>query len=225
MRENICLQCKKTCYGPITRLVQDTCGHKKCRTCLLADEEQCSQCDAEKSTRNGIEKDEQLESDVLNCDKNSESNNEVVLNNHTAVIQVNGGYPKVKKDGLSFTTNSIIENDYELESSFDCDKSKIGSSLKDIRENDDKFKIKKPDKIEKKAHNPIDIPKHITVISDPLSYHCTICDKTFVTKTHVKYHSYCGGGKSFDILTLINLTLFFQLLNHINVKSAKNNSF
>lgn len=195
MRENICLQCKKACFGPINRLVQDACGHKKCRTCLLADEEQCSQCDAENGNQNGFEKDEQPESDVLNCDRNSETNNEVVLNNHTAVIQVNGGCPKVIRDNLTFELN-ITPDENEVAESLEHANDNNKSSLNDEKITNDSFKIKKPNKLEKKPHHPIDIPKHITVLSDPLSYHCTICDKTFVTKTHVKYHSYCSGGNT-----------------------------
>lgn len=192
MRENICLQCNKSCFGPINRLVQDACGHRKCRTCLLADEQQCTQCEAEKSSQNGFEKDIKVDSDVLKCDRNGETNNEVVLNNHTAVIQINGGYPNVKKHSVSFIPNSIqdTENSYIVE----CDTSK---TEKNAKETEGKFKIKKPDKSQKKVHNPVDIPKHINVITDPVSYHCTICDKHFATKTHVKYHYYCSGGKSF----------------------------
>lgn len=195
MRENICLQCKKTCFEPINRLVQDACGHKKCRTCLLADEEQCAQCEAENCAENGFENEDQVESEVLNCDRNGETVNEVVLNNHTAVIQVNGGYPKVKKDRVGKSSISVPENEHEAGGSAGCDKSNVRSSLKFTKEIEGKCKIKKTDKTEKKTYNPVDIPKHINVISDPLSYHCSICDKTFVTKTHVKYHSYCGGGK------------------------------
>lgn len=185
MRENICFQCKKVCFGPINRLVQDACGHKKCRTCLLIDEERCAQCEAESCSENGFDKQDEVEGDVLQCDGYNEANNEVILNNHTAVIQVNGGCAKVKTDEC----NSIqVIEDESIKSSTEC-------SLKALKEPAGKFKIKKPDKNEKKKHNPIDIPKHINIISDPLSYHCTICDKTFVTKTHVKYHSYCAGGK------------------------------
>lgn len=198
MRENICLQCKKTCFGPVNRLVQDACGHKKCRTCLLADEQQCAQCEADNIAQNGLEKDLQVGSDVLKCDRNGEINSEVVLNNHTAVIQVNGGYPKVKHS-VAFTSESVQEDECEVLDTIEFDKDKNNSSLKTTKQSEEKFRIKKPDKSEKKPHNPIDIPKHINVISDPSSYHCTICDKHFITKTHVKYHSYCSGGTNFTV--------------------------
>lgn len=198
MREQICLQCEKTCLDPVNRLVQDTCGHKKCRTCLLEDEQQCTQCEAESE----FEIEDQVESDVLKCDTNGETD-DVVLNNHTAVIQVNGGCPIVKKNSVRFSSGSVVEFEED-------DKGSVESEKEDNEETFskrpiDSFKIKKPDKIVKK-NNPIDIPKHINVISDPPSYHCTICDKTFITKTHVKYHSYCAGGQysyCFNILLIV----------------------
>lgn len=204
MRENICLQCNKSCFGPVNRLVQDACGHKKCRTCLLADEQQCTQCKAENASQNGLKKVVQVDSDVLNCDRNGETNNEVVLNNHTAVIQMNGGYPNVKKSIVAFTPNSIKGNESASISTLESDIEKTDSSLKVAKDTEGKFKIKKPDKTQKKPHNPVDIPKHINVITDPVSYHCTICDKHFATKTHVKYHYYCSGGSHFIIINVQN---------------------
>lgn len=40
----MCPQCKKTLDNSSKRLVQDACGHKKCRQCLLSDEEECKLC-------------------------------------------------------------------------------------------------------------------------------------------------------------------------------------
>lgn len=42
--EKICPQCKKVVSGAESRLIQDTCGHVKCRKCLLSDSTQCPSC-------------------------------------------------------------------------------------------------------------------------------------------------------------------------------------
>lgn len=194
MRENICLQCKEVSSGPSNRLVQDSCGHKKCRTCLFEDEEQCKQCEEENGTDNDFDS-ENMNSDVIS-NVNGEVHN-YVLNNHTAVIQVNGGVNSSANTIDTPRTNDVIENFMESSENRDFNSNK--NCLKPENEDDNIFRIKKPDKkIEKKSHSPVDIPKHITIISDPSSYHCTICDKTFITKTHVKYHSYCAGGNSLE---------------------------
>lgn len=44
MEETRCPQCQKPLSNSTCRLVQDACGHRKCRMCLLADEETCLQC-------------------------------------------------------------------------------------------------------------------------------------------------------------------------------------
>lgn len=197
MRENICLQCKKLPSGPSNRLVQDSCGHKKCRTCLLEDEEQCKQCDVEtENSENGIENgsvdtDDVEGSDIVEYERNGDT---PVFNNHTGVIQVNGSVPNSGAKLVSSIASDIV-GDYNFAA---ANKSSDNNRENIVREDGEcgTSAIKKSDKsIEKKSHRPIDIPKHIAVISDPPSYHCNICDKTFITKTHVKYHSYCAGGK------------------------------
>lgn len=45
--QETCPQCAGTLSNGPTRLVQDNCGHKKCRLCLLNDEDFCKQCSLE----------------------------------------------------------------------------------------------------------------------------------------------------------------------------------
>lgn len=182
MQETICLQCKASCFSPINRLVQDACGHKKCRTCLLADEQRCAQCEVENCQQNGLECISKIVN--LECDRNGEIT-EVVPSNHTGVIQVNGECVKVKKD-VSFACNDISEDEQ-------FEKVITETFVKTHTDNSEEFNVNIHNKCKKKTHNPVDIPKHIIINSDPVSYHCTICNKIFVTKTHVKYHSYCAG--------------------------------
>lgn len=42
--ETKCPQCNNVLNSPSARLVQDSCGHKKCRMCLVQDESDCKMC-------------------------------------------------------------------------------------------------------------------------------------------------------------------------------------
>ncbi|CAH1966397.1 unnamed protein product [Acanthoscelides obtectus] len=180
MHENICLQCKKVPQGPLNRLVQDSCGHKKCRTCLLNDDVRCSQCEEDSFCGKNFKSN-------FKCDKNGDSVNEVVLNNHTGVIQVNGNVPN-NVNGSEI--NGKHENSYcELKIETKYVETPVARS------------IVKPSAEETQRLTPVsekssssNIPNHIKVLTEPLSYHCTICDKKFITKTHAKYHAYCTGA-------------------------------
>lgn len=66
-----CPQCKNVLNSSASRLVQDTCGHKKCRMCLLEDETRCLLCIAEQNIQNPSK------SSVSAAD----------IDNHTAVIR------------------------------------------------------------------------------------------------------------------------------------------
>lgn len=66
---------------------------------------------------------------------------------------------------------------------------------------DQKVKVKESEKKFGKRRNyrSIVVPNHITVLKDPIQYKCNICNKTFTTKSHIKYHVYCTGGNFYII--------------------------
>lgn len=45
-----CPQCHRPIKSPHARLVEDCCGHKKCRLCLMKDEDGCRLCTAKDKT-------------------------------------------------------------------------------------------------------------------------------------------------------------------------------
>jgi hypothetical protein len=45
-----CPQCHRPIKSPHARLVEDSCGHKKCRLCLMKDEDGCRVCAAKDKT-------------------------------------------------------------------------------------------------------------------------------------------------------------------------------
>lgn len=199
MHENICLQCNKIPSAPTHRLVRDSCGHEKCRVCLLEDENDCKQCvNSINKQKPSIENSFMLNNNVI-CDRNGEIDSAVVVNNHTGVIQINGNVPSTSNlnGEVKLTPKPrTIEKNIEKTPGTNFNESVL-NSLKVENKNILVTKIKKPDKQRsvKRSYSSIIIPKHVTVREDPLTYHCTICDKTFTTKTHVKYHIYCAGGK------------------------------
>ncbi|CAH1173627.1 unnamed protein product [Phaedon cochleariae] len=222
-----CLQCTRTPSGLSYRIVRDSCGHEKCRQCLLEDEDHCKQCVQNThfldNSNKAIKTDQNK---LVNCDKISVNGNshieleQVVLNNHTAVIQVNGNIPNkiaingdntltTIKSNVSADTVDIVNNN---ENSF-------GTENRDIVA----IKPKTVEKNKRRPYNLIEIPKHITEIADSSSYHCTICNKKFSTKTHIKYHQYCEAGVSKPYKCKI-CNKEFILLSQLDVHSYKHES-
>ncbi|XP_060523969.1 zinc finger and BTB domain-containing protein 49-like [Cylas formicarius] len=188
MLENSCPQCKNLLHKPSNRLVQDSCGHKKCRSCLLEDEERCKQC---------------IVTNGRKIDK-------LQFEHQTGVIQCNGR-PHIK---LATETGGAEDNDKAKEQKTDniCNGTDTGN---DSGNDKDVFKLpKKADTISKDS----DIPKHVNQRTDPISFYCTICCKSFQTRAHVKYHKYCSGeikphkcntcGKEFVLKNQLHLHLF-----------------
>ncbi|KAF5299196.1 hypothetical protein FQA39_LY02369 [Lamprigera yunnana] len=139
--EKKCPQCNSLLESPLSRLVQDTCGHKKCRLCLLQDESECQICI--KSSTESTEKED---------DFNSNNYAGVIACNKTSVVN-------------NVSDESIMENI-----------SKEGQ--------------------QKRIYEAIVLPNHIAVVTaNPPIYKCNVCEKFFKTKSHVKYHSFCGNGQ------------------------------
>lgn len=86
MNEVRCPQCEKPLTTATCRLVQDACGHKKCRMCLLQDEESCYQCKQQKDTQTSVIT-KKSSIDVLNkCDS-------VTIPNHVSIKGPSGEVP------------------------------------------------------------------------------------------------------------------------------------
>ncbi|XP_019871607.2 zinc finger protein ZFP2 isoform X2 [Aethina tumida] len=201
MNENICQQCKKSAEGASNRLVQDSCGHKKCRVCLLQDEDFCKQCSDEAGKK---------ENTVIKYE-----------NKYAAVITCNG----INKDINSDTADS---NCTKSESEKPISQPVINKPKKPNKSQNESKPVGK----QKRAYNAINIPTHITVTGEPNVYHCTICNKSFSTKAHVKYHSYCAGirshsckicKKEFILKTQLDIHMYIHEKNkpHVCIQCGK----
>lgn len=181
MSEIPCPQCEKPLTNSTCRLVQDACGHKKCRMCLLQDEESCYQCKQQKHKQTSvITKKNSI--DVLECDP-------VNITNAEAVGQLQNNEIPIKK---------IVEPSGSGANA-------INGSVRNV-----KTAKKAEANAKKRSYQTIVIPSHITAFRDPVSFKCNVCNKIFLTKSHIKYHMYCKGGKC--TVSLINTITYFFLL-------------
>ncbi|KAK9879184.1 hypothetical protein WA026_004032 [Henosepilachna vigintioctopunctata] len=169
-----CPQCKGLIEGNAKRIIKDSCGHAKCRVCLLLDVEGCRQClinDSNKLVDN-VENDEHLPED----------------NHYTTVITSTNMCNNIPKDILS----TVPENSHDHEEAET--KINLKSSLKKRTGKISTHKKMKHLSI-KRDYKIIPIPSHITVEGKPPIFNCTVCNSKFITKVHVKYHQFCSGEK------------------------------
>lgn len=200
MNEICCPQCEKALVNTTCRIVQDSCGHKKCRICLLEDEENCRQCLEENAQKATVIKYE-------NC--------------QTAVI-TSAIYNDTGRDRCSDTLDNLV-NSKLSEAVKSKTKPEANGSTKNT--NNVKSKTTKKNETAKNART-LSVPSHISVLKDPPSYRCNVCNKTFSTKSHVRYHLYCDGGMlSFLInyCTRRQIICNFQATSHIAVASVERN--
>lgn len=172
MSEIHCPQCEKVLVNSTCRLVQDTCGHRKCRLCLLQDEDSCRQC---------------KEKQALQCDSGAKTNGVIKYeNSYTGVITSNIKSQKQPVQELNHVSLSTpVINCQAKVNSEALNSDKVYKS--DV----------KSSSVKKRNYQTIIIPNHVTVSKDPVCYKCNVCNKVFSTKAHVKYHIHCKTGKCF----------------------------
>lgn len=202
MNELCCPQCEKVLLNTTCRIVQDSCGHKKCRICLLQDEENCRQCLENNAQKTTVIKYE-------NC--------------KTAVITSAVYKDTTEEDRCSDILNNLVNSKISeaVKSKTELESNCVGKNANEIKNKP----VKKCVTVKNNCRT-LSVPGHITVLKDPPSYRCNVCNKSFSTKSHVKYHLYCVGGNI--ILINVDATEFkilnFQVTNHIAAASVEKNS-
>ncbi|EEZ98857.1 zinc finger protein 624 [Tribolium castaneum] len=168
----VCPQCKKASNGAANRLVRDSCGHEKCRVCLLLDEEKCQQCKTENT-----EVKEQEPPSVIKC----ESHTGVITCNGTAKktpicpIAQNGGVEKKQptKTSSKNLPNRNLFNDISVPNHV--------TVLKDPLQYKCNICNKK---FTTKSH----IKYHTYCTGQRKPFQCNLCSRDFITKSHLDVH-------------------------------------
>ncbi|KAK0173394.1 hypothetical protein PV328_006601 [Microctonus aethiopoides] len=205
-----CPNCGQLTNSSSSRLINDNCGHQKCRMCLLYEENGCKTCEIEQKKlpiTNNIGSDlfdhveinqaetESLPSPILLDISNP--NYSDIINNVKSPLKIelpinNSDVTKsqtniscipivdAKINNNTLVTNSIDDNDKVKSKKF-MDRSHI-ITLPGVPE---KFKCTACGKIFKNKKGKC---YHDGCVTGILPYHCSICDRSFVKKSHFEYH-------------------------------------
>ncbi|XP_044257960.1 zinc finger protein 2-like [Tribolium madens] len=195
----VCPQCKKASNGAANRLVRDSCGHEKCRVCLLLDEEKCQQCKIENVNK--------IEAPSCRIEKEQESSSVIKCESHTGVITCNGTAKKTPICPIVQNGDVQTKDDIKQPTPQKTSKNKTAKTAPN-----------------KNLFGNVSIPNHVTILKDPTQYKCNICNKKFATKSHIKYHTYCTGQRkpfqcnlcSKDFITKSHLDV--HILKHSGTK-------
>ncbi|KAK7871971.1 hypothetical protein R5R35_004764 [Gryllus longicercus] len=191
-----CPQCSCSVNSSVSRLIRDTCGHKKCRLCLVREEKGCLACEAKENSESQESNNENPDSPdalAINSDESSEvittENNpsEANIGESAKVIQEN-----VSPEKASFVSKTVKNKKLSLQ-----------GHIVVIPGTPQKYRCTI---CNKECSSKYTVQYHNYCGSKNKRYKCETCDKGFVTKSHYDYHmkshkgilpyvcSICGKG-------------------------------
>ncbi|XP_008559110.1 putative zinc finger protein 66 [Microplitis demolitor] len=206
-----CPNCGQLTNASCSRLIEDTCGHKKCRICLLYEEQGCKICEKEQLVPSIIDcqydekicKSPSIILDISNSNSTKlikrHNNNEdgdqcdkyTDLNINISSASVNAQEEKIlNTEGkkLNNLKSDLLDSEKNSDvligddNFLNSDKATVGET-KSIVDKNKKVKQKKLDR------------SHIIVIpGNPEQYKCNICNKIFRNKKGKCYHDVCITG-------------------------------
>ncbi|XP_054004024.1 zinc finger protein 782-like [Hylaeus anthracinus] len=184
MMNGECPSCKQITNTSCSRLVKDSCGHTKCRICLLYEEQGCKICSNEHYIQNignydCIQSTKGTANNISAFDRNSEYNDEIVLPLELVINK----HSKSKTTNSELVPNDCINNS-ELYDENSSNKRKEAYNFNDVKNDDSSNKLY----ISKVENN--DLPLHEYAHSndnsaiEPSSYSKTqeICDLEIKTE-------------------------------------------
>ncbi|XP_043478711.1 zinc finger protein 2 homolog isoform X2 [Leptopilina heterotoma] len=209
-----CPNCGKLTNTTQTRLVKDSCGHTKCRMCLLHEEYGCKSCDSEKQFQQIGSFDypvRRLSKPNKTEIENSESSNSNTSTKHENLLVnklINYEFTpcdlSTEKEKPNFTVNTetvsyAIENDsveiddwsLKIDEESKSDETEVLALTKDNNpDNEDSGK----EKALKNRRKFVD-RSHISILpGSPERYKCDACGKIFRSKKGTCYHDSCVTG-------------------------------
>ncbi|XP_034247801.1 zinc finger protein 668-like [Thrips palmi] len=192
LTKECCPQCDREADSSRLRLVQDSCGHKKCRECLLSDEAGCLLCSSsyppepepeyiELRPAGGV-----VLSASVSTDPNSNSETDAKWDDavQSAVIRtevssasaVPDNVPKLPLCSGSSSGKNVVDGESES------------------AETPSEMPVVVNKNVEKRA-SPFGLKDHITFTpGDPPTYFCKKCEKSYNNRKAARYHNYCGAS-------------------------------
>ncbi|KAH0560900.1 zinc finger protein 43-like [Cotesia glomerata] len=202
-----CPNCGQLTNASCSRLIEDTCGHKKCRICLLYEEQGCKTCEKERLIPAIIDcqyDDKVPKSPSIILDISDAKSTIIIKRHHdehypdTICAPLDPPIPheqhEERKENLSEEINpSRLDNLEGLASSLKQDYVPDPLPLDNLNTNFSKISDSKPEEDKVKQRRPD--RSHIIVLSvDPEMYKCSICNKIFRNKKGKCYHDGCITG-------------------------------
>lgn len=190
LTKECCPQCSREADSSRLRLVQDSCGHKKCRECLLSDEVVCLLCSCppipEYTELRLAGGSVQGASDSVDCSVEGEAGAQRAVGEtaESAVIRTevastsaeSGNVSKSSQPSNCATDQCVVQGDLDL-----------AETSSATFEATNKSREKKSPSFGLKDHI-------IFTPGDPPKYYCKKCKKSYNSRKAARYHNYCGAS-------------------------------
>lgn len=178
----ICPNCGKFTNSSSSRMIEDSCGHIKCRMCLLYEEQGCKSCELGQ--------------------KQSSTGTEIIQ----IYLEEPENFPSTTPNTCTTITNNInteTNEDFipcELDDSSKAEKEKEKTNSKKQTNRShiitlpgmpERYKCTVCEKIFRNKKGKC---YHDVCITGIQPYHCSICDRNFVKKSHFEYHERVHSG-------------------------------
>lgn len=211
-----CPLCGCTLNNTNNRLIEEQCGHKKCRNCFIQEFAGCKLCEQKsnillKNANNSSPCTKNKIFDKSPSKNNKKYNGQLKLKTEWTILSKTTANDVMKNIHDDLSVRNINSNLEEKDTSKLC---KPRDTSKIIVSN---LKINKS-KSNKKC-NKFSLPSHITILETTPNtiYECTICKSKFKFKYHCKYHEACEtGAKQFKCDTCSKV-ITFCIMNAIYV--------
>ncbi|CAL1678409.1 unnamed protein product [Lasius platythorax] len=209
-----CPNCGQLTNASSSRLVKDSCGHTKCRMCLLFEEHGCKICQADhhaQGTQDYLEKQCSMNRDlndthkssseeiilplelVINKDSKSKESHDSTSAEHRSTNLHYENATFDKEEVYKFSTNDTITNN-DSNKLYIYGNDHNSTSLQNPRCNQAEEKLDE-DTVEKSKNIKCRDRSHITIVPGiPEKYKCNVCSKIFHNKKGKCYHDACVTG-------------------------------
>ncbi|KAI4499063.1 hypothetical protein M0802_005929 [Mischocyttarus mexicanus] len=210
-----CPSCGEITNKSHLRLVTDSCGHTKCRICLLYEEQGCKICNNILQTDESIVEMRDNYMDTTDSKQNFHEFTTININDEKNSIEIY--IPKtepcdINSDVQMHVNNDNVFNDDSNSIATEVNKSELKSvELPSLEPPKDKKHVKSSNRshISVIPGNPVKYKcnpcgkifrnkksrgYHDACISGVKPYQCTFCDKGFVKRSHFEYHERVHSG-------------------------------